>query len=244
MSAIIFDIETEPLEWSQLEPFFEPLEPLAPWCDSMVKYGNAKDPAIRKEKYAKVRGDYEAKAAAWQSDAEAKKADFIANAAKKPHLARILSIGYATAEGRTIIGGTEPDDSEESQVRRFWELYRKDTTRRWVGFNIHHYDVPLLVYRSWALDIPVPESVFNGGGRYVSDRFVDLMKVWTCGRPGEFVKLDRLARFYSIGGKPDGVDGGAFAGLWNNPETRDQAVAYLENDLQMTLSLAQRLGVV
>jgi hypothetical protein len=69
------------------------------------------------------------------------------------------------------------------------------------------------------------------------------MKVWACGRHGEFVSLDTLARFFKIGGKPDGVNGGDFARLFHAPETREQAITYLHNDLTMTAKLAQRMGI-
>jgi hypothetical protein len=84
-------------------------------------------------------------------------------------------------------------------------------------------------------------------GRYWNPILVDLMQVWNAGGR-EYVKLDVLARFFGIGGKPTGdgaCTGAVFASLWNsgNEESRAAARAYLENDLEMTWKLAERLGV-
>jgi predicted PolB exonuclease-like 3'-5' exonuclease len=241
-TAIVFDIESEPLPWEQLQHFYAPyLTKPADWSDDMVRYGVMKDEAKRKAKYDEVRAKWQASVNEHEANEAQRKADFISEAAKKPYLARILAIGYRTDVGHVLIDGAD-GETEQDQIVRFWALYTKNAERRWIGFNIGHYDIPLLVYRSWFHQIAVPESLFTGHGRYLNDRFIDLAKVWQCGGGPSFISLDTVCRLYGLGAKPDGVDGGAFAGLWNDLNARPKAVEYLTNDLEMTARLAMRMG--
>jgi hypothetical protein len=59
-TSIIFDIETGPRPWAEIEQFYEAPEPMPPFDESMVKYGQLKDPAKRAEKLAEVKTKYQA----------------------------------------------------------------------------------------------------------------------------------------------------------------------------------------
>ena len=139
----------------------------------------------------------------------------------------------------------QAEESEAEILFEFWELYRQRSDARLVGFNCVGFDIPFLVRRSWFHGIAVPESLFERGGRYLSPRIVDLMLLWGIGNR-EYVKLNTLAIFLGIGGKPEGVSGADFGALWTsgNAESRGIAMDYLRNDLDMTWKLAERMGVI
>jgi hypothetical protein len=98
--------------------------------------------------------------------------------------------------------------------------------------------------------IEIPSSAWDKSGRYPAYCFVDLRdRVPQRGLPadsdGKKRGLSNVCRLLGIGSKPEGVDGGDFARLWaGNEESRQQAIAYLENDLELTAKLAQRMGVI
>ncbi|WP_321377000.1 ribonuclease H-like domain-containing protein [Trichococcus shcherbakoviae] len=245
MKYLAFDIETGPLPWEQVASQYSPPAAMLPWDDSMVKYGNAKDPAKRKEKYDQVKAAYEAELAKETQTLEAARLEWYGKAALSPMTGRVLAIGIGNDDAAGIIG--TDGETEEEILAAFWEIYKKfhvENTGRLVGFNIKHFDVPFMVRRSWFHGIPVPESLIEKG-RYLSPTFIDLMIEWGVGGM-EMVKLDTLAKFFGIGGKPEGVDGGMFSTLWEsgNEESRKQAVDYLLNDIDMTWRLAERMGVV
>jgi hypothetical protein len=91
----------------------------------------------------------------------------------------------------------------------------------------------------------VPDTVIDPKG-YFSPVFMDLMRAWGCGSRNEYIGLGDVCRFFGLGDKPAGVNGGDFAALWGsgNSESRATAIAYLTNDLDMTWRLAERMGVL
>jgi len=244
MSAIVFDIETGPRRWTEIEQFYTPPESLPPWNESMVRYGQTKDPAKRKEKYDKVKADYDAKLAIEKVDHENKRLEWLGRAALSPVTGCVLAIGLRGENGTAIIG--EDEDSESQILDAWWHHYKAcaSSSKRLIGFNIFGFDLPFLIRRSWFHGIPVPQSVLQKN-RYWADVFVDLMAVWGCGVWNERVSLDTASRFFGIGGKPDDVGGGDFARLWlGTAEQHKQAAGYLRNDLKMTWKLGERMGVI
>lgn len=229
MATIIFDIETGPVAEEQLRAIYrEPTwDEFCESCDQRWK------PETRQAKYE------EAKASGWQK--------FVDRAALSPITGQVLAVGLLKDGQDPVILGEE-EEPEEEQLVAFWKLFTKyrNETGRMVGFNNHGFDVPFLIRRSWFHQIPVPDSVFDSKTGYLCSVFVDLMRVWSCSpRGGEFISLDRLARFFGIGAKPDDVGGADFARLWTgSPEERALALGYLRNDLGMTLNLAKRMGVI
>lgn len=245
MKALAFDIETGPLPWEQIAVHYKEPEQMSPWSDDMVKYGVMKDPVKKAEKLKKTKADYMAKLANENNKNEADRLEWTGKAALSPLTGCVLAIGFGNADNSAIVG--VEGESEPEILSAFWSVYKKyhaDTGSRLIGFNIKHFDIPFLVRRSWFHGIPVPETVIEKG-RYLSPTFVDLMVEWGVGKM-DMVKLDKLAKFFGIGGKPEDCDGGMFASLWNsgNADSRQQAIQYLENDIDMTWRLAERMGVV
>lgn len=244
MSAIVFDIETGPLPWEQISQFYQPPAGLPPWNDSMVKYGVTKDPEKRKAKYDEVKATYAAQLAKEAETCEQHKAEWLGNTALSPVTGQVLAIGVKSARLACIIG--EGGESEAEILAAWWGIYTKNNSRKFVGYCSNLFDLPFLVWRSYFHGIIVPESAWDKTGRYAGYQFVDLIdKLPKRGFSDQGRKLGDICSWLGIGGKPDGVDGAAFAGLWwGPPEDRAQAVAYLANDLEMTWQLGQRMGVV
>lgn len=245
MNMLIFDIETGPLPWEQIAQFYEAPPELPPWEDAMCKMGNLKDEAKRAEKLAAATADYAALMAADSSKRDAHKCHWASRAALSPMTGRVLAIGIQKEERTCVIGIDGETEPEILEI--FWSVYKKyhGNGGRLVGWNSNGFDVPFLVRRSWFHGVVVPESVRDKTGRYLSSTFVDLMQLWGCGAR-EYEKLDTVCRWTGIGGKPDGVDGGHFAALWNSGDeaSRMAAIDYLKNDLFLTYKIAERMGVI
>ena len=245
MNTLVFDIETGPGPWEEISKFYLPPPALPPWDDGMVKYGNTKDAAKRAEKLAETKTAYEKQLAEESATRDTHKCEWASKAALSALTGRVLAVGIKKDEDWAIIG--EDGEPETEILKAWWGIYKKYHlgNGRLIGWNSNGFDVPFLVRRSWANFISVPESVFESHGRYLSKTFLDLMQLWACGGR-EYEKLDTVARFFGVGGKPDGVDGAHFAALWlsGDQSSRQAAVDYLRNDLDMTWKLAERMGVI
>ncbi len=248
---IVFDIETGPLPEDilagRIAPYEPPPEPGAFHPDA-VKLGNTKDPGKIEEKIEAARKRHQAESAAYRSNAIKDKADHIAKAkdraALSPLTGQVLAIGYKSmASGKSVLDHVDDHYPEAMLLKMFWKQYarRRANNSIMVGHNIHGFDVPFIVRRSWLLGVDVPETVIERG-RYIDSRvFVDTMTRWSCGGR-DFVKLDTIASAMGVGGKPDGVTGAMFAELF--VVDRPAALAYLQNDLDMTANVAERMGLV
>ena len=237
-----FDIETGPLSWPEIEPFYEAPAAIAPFDEAAVKYGNTKDPA----KCAVILEAARAKHATMLADEgatrEAHKQKFIDEAALSAITGRVLAIGIFTNEEASILSDW---NGEKSLLELFWDQH----VSRWlesktiiIGHNSTGFDWPFLIRRSWRLGVEVPRDLMQG--RYLNPLCKDTQTVWNCGERG-YVKLDFLARFFGVGGKPDDCTGATFAKLWaGSTEEKERAMAYLKNDIEMTWAVAKCLGMI
>ena len=224
MKTIIFDIETGSLPESELQallPAFDPAE---------VKTGNLKDPAKIAEKIAEAEANH--------------RRDFIERAALDPLSGRVVAIGMLLPdgfqdynEGQFVILGHE---DEAETLREFWKLTRGEMGRvnPLIGFNICNFDLPFLYRRSWKHRVEVPFGIRRG--RYWGDQVIDLRDCWQLGDRQARGSLDSIAKHLGVGAKNG--DGKAFAELWQT--NRQQAEAYLRNDLELTAKVADALGIV
>jgi len=185
-----------------------------------VKLGNIKDPAKAEAKIAEARDKH--------------RRQFFDRAALDPMTGQVLAIGYITPAGAQEI---EIGD-ENMLLTHFWGAARQHSGQinRLVGFNICLFDLPFLIRRSWHHGIPIPVGVRNG--RYWDKNIVDLRDTWQLGNRQAHGSLDAICKFLGLGEKLG--DGKDFARLL--VEDREQAVAYLKHDLELTRLLAQRLG--
>ncbi len=247
---LIFDIETGPLSDEQLAtlaPEFIPPPHPGQFDPASVKIGNLKDQAKIDAKIIEAKELHAAEVASWEKNVPllkaAKFASFQDKAALDATTGRIVAIGYQSGDGKVVIDDGGGDEAK--LIAGYWQKQQKvrGQQRKLVGANILGFDLPFLVRRSWILGVDVPGNVRNG--RYFDSCFIDLRDVWLCGQKwGECPSsLDVMARALGCGSKNG--HGGDFAKLWfGSAEEKQQAVAYLLNDLAMTAAVAVKLGVV
>lgn len=250
---IIFDIETEPLPIEKLQDLMPPFDETAvpglvtgEFDPNSVKTGNVKDPAKIAEKIEQARQSHEAAKANTTKlveEARAKQtADFLDRAALSPVTGRVLVVGYyATGKEKLVIDDGKGE--EAAILQGFWTQYQRCRagSRSMVGLNIHEFDLPFLVRRSWIRGIDVPATVIDQH-RFWDRVFVDLRKVWLLGQYGTNCpsSFDLIGKALGTGGKNG--DGADFARLWR--EDREAAIAYLANDLKQPAAWAERMGVM
>lgn len=164
---------------------------------------------------------------------------FYEKAALSPITGRVLCIGIMEGDRFTVIEGDEYDI-----LSTFWDGWRTcppigTEPPLMIGFAITQFDLPFVIKRSWAHNILVPRDVILYGKKW-SDRIVDLMLWFGCGAYKEYVSLNAVARFFKVGEKVgSGVN---FSSVYESD--RPKAIAYLKNDLDLTLAIAQRMGVI
>lgn len=252
---LIFDCETGALDdvaLAVLCPDFTPDPPPGEFDPATVKYGNTKDEAKRAIILAEKKAAHEAAVIDYDQyccrAAQDHFANFKSGAALDPTTGRILAIGVQDADSGKC-GIDDGGGDEATLITKFWAKYVKCRSqaggpRKMVGANIFGFDLPFLIRRSWILGVEVPASVRNGS-RYFDQLFVDIRDVWLCGQRWNDCEssLGAMARALNCGSKNG--HGGDFARLWfGTAEERNQAVAYLRNDLAMTAAVAKKLGVV
>lgn len=249
MRAIIFDIETGPLEREILD------ELLPAFSEEDVALGNVKDPEKIRERIESAR----------RKHAES----FYDQAALAARTGEVLAIGYRqfrtsapllewqTAQTVLLYNALEGGPSnlpsefidrkiqlrgavnEKEMLEVWWNVVCSGNTPLLVGFNSHDFDLPFLLQRSLANSVPAPP--IRRGHRW-SDYCIDLKEVWACGSRGPCSKgrLDDLARF--VGAARKTGDGALFHEHFRADEkTRQEAMAYLANDIDMTVGVAWRL---
>lgn len=246
----IFDLETEAGNEDTIralcKPFVAPPPPGEFKVES-VKLGNLKDQAKIDAKIKDARDAWEEAVANYADKCATDERDYwqkiIQNAAKNPALGRIVVIGVLSSTGKeTIIDGDEPDIL--SGWWASWEKRMMDGCA-FVGSNIFDFDLPFLRIRSWINGVPVPEAVRDN--RWWHRSFVDLRQEWLSGRRYTECEssLDHMGKALGLGGKLPGDLGAQFGRLWRGtPEQRKQALSYLRRDLDLTLSIAKRIGVI
>lgn len=217
MKTLIYDIETAPLPEAELLAMLPPFDP------AEVKVGNIKDPSKIAEKIAEAESSH--------------RQNFMDRAALDPLTGRVLAIGFLPLQGASTVLG---DDDEATLLREFWDkcTNQHGAHRLMVGFNTHLFDLPFLVRRSWKHRVKVPAWVRRG--RYWSDNFIDLREHWQLGDRMAKGSLDAVAKHLGCGSKSG--NGKDFARLWT--EDRKAALAYLENDLKLTLAVAKAMGAI
>ena len=245
MSAaeIIFDIETGGQPWEKIAHLYTPPEKLAPWSESMVAYGNTKDPDKRKAKYDEVFAAYRLKLANEQTDHESHRLAWLADAALSAMTGQVVAIGVKSEKGMAIYDCTL---DEEAALKKWWGLVEKNliAKRRYIGHNSTGFDWPFLIQRSYILGVDVPGMIRRG--RYLHDDLIDTQEVFGCGKRPFFITLADLSKAMGGSGKPDDCTGAMFAAKYRSGDAVQRAVAetYLKNDLLMTWYVAERMGLI
>lgn len=273
---IVFDIETGPLPWGRLKDMVPAFDEVAavpdmgPFDPASVAVGNLKDQTKIEAKIADARAKHEeaaksvAKRRAAARNAHVEK--FTEKAALSATSGCVKAVGmwFDTSEHPLIncVDASVGEDvsrqeaelpmtvgfwnSEEKLIGFFWGVIASNASHSAAGHNIHGFDLPFLVRRSWILGVEVPDSIWAPGqyGRYFNPRFIDTMQRWGCGSR-DFVKLDEIDRALGHQGKPDDCTGADFARLFDNGgEDRLKALLYLRNDLAMTRRVAEAMQLL
>jgi DNA polymerase elongation subunit (family B) len=239
IAKFTFDIETGPSE--NIAEFIKPYPQFDP---ASVKTGNIKDEALIAEKIAKAeekhndgRGHY--------YDTETRKLLI------KSYASRVEAIGInitdlnGKTENYTLLG------EEPNILTTFWGMLSQFNSmyldKVVCGWNIHEFDFPFLVHRSWRFRVKIPWNNFSTRQSYRSlkfyynDNICDLMKIYSAGSfQNKFTSLNNASLCVLGKGKNDGMSGDMF---WqkirsNNASDRQEAENYLKLDLQLVDELA------
>lgn len=239
--SIIWDIESGPVPEADLKALYveKTYEEFAAECDQRWK---------EETKLAKYE---ESKAKAWET--------FVDKAALSPITGRVLAIGFASDKGAKVVDG---GGDEAALLAEFWGMYSKSrgsrpSPRKMFGWNIHGFDLPFILRRSWLHGVAIPRGVRDDNDRYWDSIFVDLMQRFSAGEWKAYHKIDDVARFFGVPEKPKEshflhsvqreveLCGKNFHLYWHDtPENKAHAIRYLLNDLEMPRLIGLRMGVV
>lgn len=155
-------------------------------------------------------------------------------AALSPMTGKVLCIGI-----RDIDGSFRALEGNESVLLSEWtrivDEYKNET---FIGWNIWGFDLNFLQKR--AAHLGVKPCIRWGFDFHRQDKFIDLMNLWSRFDSNVSSSLDSVAKFLGLGAKTG--SGKDFSELWE--KDREAAMAYLRNDIELTASIAQRMGVL
>lgn len=151
----------------------------------------------------------------------------------------VCAVGYICHTGTVFNGLIGNDVSEKDLIEIVWNRVRwvLNENGRIIGYNINGFDLPYLIRRSWILGIQPPNLRWKNGW---IDSVVDLMDIWCLNNREDRISLDRVAKSLGVGAKNG--SGKDFAKLLESDP--DKALEYLKNDVQMTLGVARKMGVI
>lgn len=151
---------------------------------------------------------------------------------------KVCAIGMMDEQGGQKIYCRGPEFETETISSLWSHLFTAEDSRVFITFFGNRFDWKFLIQRSWALGLDLPRWVIDDRG-YLSSRFIDLAKIWSCGDPKETISLDRLSRYLKSGSKE--MSGKHFYELFlENPQA---AEVYLSHDLNLTHQNALKMGV-
>lgn len=248
MTSYVFDIETEAGNEETIrdlcKPFVKPPAPCECFDPSSVKLGRMKDQVKIDAKIEAAREAHEELVTNYAEKCIADERDYwqkiIANAAKNPALGKIVVIGVKSTGGKErFICGDEPDIL--SSWWASWEARMMEGCT-FIGCNNFEFDLPFLRIRSWINNVPVPDSVRDN--RWWHRCFADVRQEWLSGRRNTDCEsnLNHIGKALGLGGKLPGDIAPQFGRYWR--EQRSVAEQYLRRDLDLTLSIARRLGII
>lgn len=154
-------------------------------------------------------------------------------------LHRIVSIGALIAERAGVswsvrsLGAPHIGERSEAELIQAFVDRIAELRPQLVSFNGHGFDLPVLRYRAMAARISAPglsrRPYFN---RYTEDA-LDLCDALASFDARSRLSLDGLARFLSLAGKPEGIDGSQVAALVKDGRLQEVA-DYCESDVVNT----------
>jgi predicted PolB exonuclease-like 3'-5' exonuclease len=176
-----------------------------------------------------------------KADIEAKEREYIERAALDATTAQVLAIGMTSGlDTVSILFQQDMDGDRNKEVQllsRFWLWLRGHLGEgnKVVGFAIKHFDLPMLLRRSFINGVAVPNIIQRG--RYWNDNIIDLQELWCAGNREQTINLDRLSKVLGVGAKNG--SGADFANLLATD--KKLAIEYLTNDLSLTRKCAEKI---
>ena len=217
----IFDIESGPQSLDRLQGIIPAFDP------DNVKIGNLGEEKAR-EKIEKARAEHMTR--------------FQRSAALSAVTGEILAIGIM----REVEAGKPPVfelliDREDLILRAFFAIFaesQKKHPTQWLGYYIRNFDLPFIIRRAWKHGIMLPEGF---QGRSLPWQFTDLYDTWRLMEyPPEAIRSIRLRDISEWVRRP----GTALNFHELIRLDREEAIAYLKNDLWLTWKLAGVMGAM
>jgi hypothetical protein len=157
------------------------------------------------------------------------------------NVGRIAALAYWTEEHGTVAYTLETEAKEANVLGEFWVASRHRTI---VGFNLKGFDLRFMVQRSRLLGIPHPILNFSKYDRRgITDLYLDL--TFGDGTYDQGAMRRTLHAFCRRFGIPvnDAIKGAEVPQLVADGKW-DEVLAHVTSDVELTVALAQRLGVV
>ena len=252
----IFDIETAPRPWEEIEPFLEPFaaqefDPSTVKCGDIdrLKRPDAEKSQMRQEKIAKAKAAFEETIQTEEQWRES----ILSKATLDPLWGEICAIGYGwrrDKDGCEIIaltGQGREGHSEARMIHDFWchFLWTRHNQGKLGGHGITSFDVPWLINRARFHRIAIPRGVLVQN-RYLDKLFVDTMQLWGCGVYGaRFVSADDLAIFLGVRRKVQHtVEGATYWKFHRSKKAKERKLAaeYLAGDIACELDIADAMS--
>ena len=237
-AKMVFDIETSACD-----------------VDDMLKIVPYQDKSEPPRGNIKKEETWQAKLDEWNAPGAAKKraVEHAEKLRKKgalnPLTGYIMAIGVRHGEGE---GEVEILEGLESRILKdFWALLAKYTTNSVsliYGYNIEKFDVRYIVNRSRVHGINprsiIKRDLIDKYGR-LPENFVDIGKVWAGGYGGfDMPKFEEICNLFNIPCKSQGFRGDSFAKLYRNDKTKDQAIAYLTEEVDALWKLSESFAIL
>lgn len=166
----------------------------------------------------------------------------LSQAATDPDLCRIVTICWKEPGDDRVLGYLARDDEEERRMlEKFWLRIRSKTRgiKTLVGYNIHGFDLPVLLRRSLYLNVQPPDIHIK---RYKVDHTVDLMQVLSFDGRLTYRKKEFYLRRLGID-IPNPCSGADVPGLIAMGDY-DTVLAHCKADVEGEYQMALRLGVI
>lgn len=149
---------------------------------------------------------------------------------------------HAVGEADPVVYLCSNELEEREHLKMLWALYAK-APARFITFNGHHFDLPVVLLRSLYLQVAHPN--IDIPARWVKNSHVDLFDTLSCNGARDRKDVKGLKFYAKRFGIPvyDDIDGSDVAAMVKAGEW-EKVHNHCLFDLDLTRALAERLGVL